>query len=96
MSITEQQPVVGISRRFTTPGVHPYDEVEWGLRDTKISDYRDGSVSFEQRGVEFPTSWSQNATNIVAQKYFRGPLGTPEREWSLRQMIDRVAGTIAA
>ena len=96
MSITEQQPVVGIGRRFTTPGVHPYDEVEWGLRDAKISDYRDGSVSFEQRGVEFPVSWSQNATNIVAQKYFRGPLGAPAREWSLRQMIDRVAGTIAA
>ena len=56
----------------------------------------DGSVAFEQRGVEFPVTWSQNATNIVAQKYFRGTLGTDERETSLRQVIDRVADTITA
>src|ERR687888_476061 len=82
-----------VERRFTTPGVHPFDEVEWELRDAVIGDPE--SPAFEQRDVEFPASWSQNATNIVAQKYFRGRLGTPERERSVRQMIGRVAGTIA-
>src|ERR687888_1332406 len=82
-----------VERRFTTPGVHPFDEVEWELRDAVIGDPE--SPAFEQRDVEFPASWSQNATNIVAQKYFRGRLGTPERERSVRQMISRVAGTIA-
>ncbi|MEO9223960.1 MAG: LAGLIDADG family homing endonuclease [Acidimicrobiales bacterium] len=81
-------------RRFTTEGVHPYDEVAWERRDARITNYRDGSVAFEQLGVEFPTSWSLNATNIVAQKYFRGTPGTPERESSLRQVIDRVVDTI--
>jgi ribonucleoside-diphosphate reductase alpha chain len=81
-------------RTFTTPGVHPYDELEWELRDAVLTNWRDGSVSFEQRGVEFPTSWSMMATQIVSQKYFRGQLGTPERERSVRQMIDRVADTI--
>src|SRR5215210_6131312 len=80
-------------RRHTTPGVHPFDEIEWELRDAVIGD--PANPAFEQRGVEFPTSWSQNATNIVAQKYFRGQLGTPEREHSVKQMIARVAGTIA-
>ena len=80
-------------RRHTTPGVHPFDEVEWELRDAVIGDPAD--PAFEQRGVEFPKSWSQNATNIVAQKYFRGRLGSDERESSVRQMIGRVAGTIA-
>src|ERR687888_742913 len=83
-----------VERRFTTPGVHPFDEVEWELRDAVIGD-PDNPV-FEQRDVEFPASWSQNATNIVAQKYFRGRLGSPERERSVKQMIGRVAGTIAA
>ena len=82
-------------RYFTSPGLHPYDEVEWETRDAVIRNWRDGSVNFEQRGVEFPTGWSMNATTIVAQKYFRGQLGTPERERSVRQMIDRVADTIA-
>ncbi len=82
-----------VERRFTTPGVHPFDEVEWELRDAIIGDPQ--SPAFEQRGVEFPAAWSQNATNIVAQKYFRGKLGTPEREHSVKQMISRVAGTIA-
>ncbi|MQA76195.1 MAG: ribonucleoside-diphosphate reductase, partial [Solirubrobacterales bacterium] len=81
-------------RRFTTAGVHPFDEVEWELRDAVIGDPE--SPAFEQRGVEFPKSWSQNATNIVAQKYFRGRIGSPERERSVKQMVSRVAGTIAA
>jgi ribonucleoside-diphosphate reductase alpha chain len=82
-----------IDRRFTSPDVHPFDEIEWETRDAIIGD--PAAPAFEQRDVEFPASWSQNATNIVAQKYFRGPLGTPERERSVRQMIGRVAGTIA-
>jgi ribonucleoside-diphosphate reductase alpha chain len=84
-----------VRRRFTTEGTHPYDELTWEHRDAVITNWRDGTVAFEQRDVEFPTSWSLNATNIVAQKYFRGPLGTPRRERSVRQMIDRVAGTIS-
>jgi ribonucleoside-diphosphate reductase alpha chain len=83
-----------IERRFTSLETHPYDELEWELRDALIGSPE--APAFEQRGVEFPTTWSQNATNIVAQKYFRGPLGSPQRESSVRQMIDRVAGTIAA
>src|SRR5256885_3478857 len=82
-----------VERRFTAPGVHPFDEVEWELRDAMIGDPQ--SPAFEQLGVEFPAFWSQNATNIVAQKYFRGKLGSPDRESSVRQMISRVAGTIA-
>src|ERR1700751_6155184 len=82
-----------IKRFFTTAGVHPFDEVEWEVRDARIG--HGGKVAFEQRGVEFPRSWSQNATNIVAQKYFRGQLGAPTREHSVQQMIGRVAGTIA-
>ncbi len=82
-----------VERRNTTPGVHPFDEVEWELRDAVIGD--PSNPAFEQRGVEFPKAWSQNATNIVAQKYFRGRVGSPERESSVKQMISRVAGTIA-
>ncbi|MDT0303626.1 vitamin B12-dependent ribonucleotide reductase [Streptomonospora wellingtoniae] len=82
-----------MERIFTRPGVHPYDAVEWERRDVVMTNWRDGSVNFEQRGVEFPASWSMNATQIVASKYFRGALGTPEREWSLKQLVDRVAGT---
>ncbi len=83
-------------RFFTRQGLHPYDEVEWEVRDAVIKNWRDGTISFEQRGVEFPASWSMNATTIVAQKYFRGPLGSPQRERSVRQMVDRVADTITA
>ncbi len=83
-----------IERRFTSADVRPFDEVEWEPRDALIGD-PDNPV-FEQRDVEFPKSWSQNATNIVAQKYFRGQLGSPQRERSVKQMIGRVAGTIAA
>jgi ribonucleoside-diphosphate reductase alpha chain len=82
-----------IDRFFTAPGQHPFDTVEWEKRDARIG--HGDRISFEQEGVEFPVSWSQNATNIVAQKYFRGQLGSPEREWSVKQMITRVAGTIA-
>jgi ribonucleoside-diphosphate reductase alpha chain len=94
MSLAPDRLAIGISRHFTTPGVHPYDEVVWEHRDARISNWKDGSVAFEQLDVEFPVSWSLNSTNIVAQKYFRGTLGTPERESSLRQVIDRVADTI--
>jgi ribonucleoside-diphosphate reductase alpha chain len=83
-----------LARYFTSPGVHPYEELEWELRDAVITDWRTGEMSFEQRDVEFPTSWSANATTIVAQKYFRGPLGTPKRERSVKHMIDRVADTV--
>ncbi len=82
-----------IGRYFTEPGRHPFDAVQWEKRDARIG--HGDKISFEQEGVEFPVSWSQNATNIVAQKYFRGLLGSPEREWSVKQMITRVAGTIA-
>ncbi|HEX2160503.1 MAG TPA: hypothetical protein VHF88_01630, partial [Thermoleophilaceae bacterium] len=84
---------VEVERRYTQPGVHPFDAVEWEIRDAVIGD--PAKPAFEQRGVEFPKSWSQNATNIVAQKYFRGRLGSDERESSVRQMVGRVAGTIA-
>ena len=84
---------LSIERRFSTAGVHPFDQIEWEIRDAVIGNPE--SPAFEQRGVEFPKTWSQNATNIVAQKYFRGQLGTPQRESSVKQMIGRVAGTIA-
>ena len=95
MSIAPERLSIGIQRHFTQPDVHPYDMVKWEKRDARISNWKDGSVAFEQRDVEFPESWSLNATNIVAQKYFRGTPGTAERETSLRQVIDRVADTIA-
>ena len=80
---------LSVRRLFTQAGVHPFESVEWETRDAKI-----GSV-FEQKDVEFPATWSQNATNIVAQKYFRGQLDSPTRERSVKQMVSRVAGTIA-
>ncbi|MFB7247475.1 ribonucleoside-diphosphate reductase, adenosylcobalamin-dependent [Streptomyces populi] len=82
-----------IERIHTTPGVHPYDEVEWERRDVVMTNWRDGSVNFEQRGVEFPGFWSVNAVNIVTSKYFRGAVGTPQREVSLKQLIDRIVKT---
>jgi ribonucleoside-diphosphate reductase alpha chain len=84
---------LGVRRLFTTPGVHPFETVEWELRDARIA--HGERVSFEQKDVEFPKSWSQNSTNIVAQKYFRGQLDSPARERSVKQMIGRVSGTIA-
>src|SRR5438309_3137 len=96
MAMAPEQTGIGIRRHFTTPGTHPYDEVLWERRDARISNFRDGTVAFEQTGVEFPVNWSQNATNIVAQKYFRGQLGSAERESSLRQVIDRVVDSITS
>ncbi|TMK92815.1 MAG: vitamin B12-dependent ribonucleotide reductase [Actinobacteria bacterium] len=81
-------------RFFTQEGTHPFDQVEWETRDAVIPNYKEGGNAFEQRDVEFPRSWSQNATNIVAQKYFRGTLGTPQRESSVRQLVARVVDTI--
>ncbi|HXD55733.1 MAG TPA: vitamin B12-dependent ribonucleotide reductase [Solirubrobacteraceae bacterium] len=81
-----------IRRLLSSPGTHPFESVEWELRDARIG--HGDHVAFEQRGVEFPKTWSQNATNIVAQKYFRGQLGSEARESSVKQMIGRVAGTI--
>ncbi|WAX57426.1 vitamin B12-dependent ribonucleotide reductase [Jatrophihabitans cynanchi] len=79
-----------IERVYTSPGVHPYAEVTWERRDVVMTNWRDGSINFEQRGVEFPDFWSLNSANIVTTKYFRGAVGTDQREWSLRQLIDRV------
>jgi ribonucleoside-diphosphate reductase alpha chain len=82
-----------VERLYTSPDTHPFDTVEWELRDARIG--HGDRVAFEQTDVEFPKSWSQNATNIVAQKYFRGQIGHPSRERSVKQMISRVASTIA-
>jgi ribonucleoside-diphosphate reductase alpha chain len=82
-----------VRRVFTTEGVHPYDEVNWEQRDVVMTNWRDGTVNFEQRGVEFPDFWSVNATNIVTSKYFRGAVGSPQRERGLKQLIDRVVKT---
>jgi ribonucleoside-diphosphate reductase alpha chain len=94
MALAPEQAGIGIRRHFTDGDTQPYDMVEWERRDARISNWKTGEVAFEQLGVEFPVGWSLNATNIVAQKYFRGTLGTPEREWSLRQVADRVVDTI--
>jgi ribonucleoside-diphosphate reductase alpha chain len=79
-----------IRRIHTVAGLHPYDQVTWERRDVVMTNWRDGSVNFEQHGVEFPDFWSVNAANIVTTKYFRGAVGTPQREWSLKQLVDRV------
>ncbi|MEV6827918.1 vitamin B12-dependent ribonucleotide reductase [Amycolatopsis sp. NPDC051102] len=84
---------LSVKRVFTTEGQHPYDQVTWEQRDVVMTNWRDGSVNFEQRGVEFPDFWSVNATNIVTSKYFRGAVGSPQRERSLKQLIDRVVKT---
>ncbi len=94
MAIAPQRSGIGLRRFFTSQGVDPYDTVNWERRDSRITNYQDGSVAFEQLQVEVPSTWSVNATNILAQKYFRGTLGTPEREWSLKQVVDRVIDTI--
>ena len=85
---------LAIQRVFTTPDNHPYDLLTWESRTAAITG-EDGKVVFEQKGVEFPSTWSQLATNVVVQKYFRGAVGSPTREHSLRQLVDRVANTIA-
>ncbi len=88
-----RSPGLTVERRFTTEGTDPYDSVSWELRDAVIGD-ASGNKVFEQRGVEVPSTWSQTATNVVVSKYFRGHLGTPERERSVRQLIGRVCDTI--
>jgi len=85
-----------IERVFTTKGHHPYDDVVWERRDVTQKNWKTGETVFEQTGVEFPDFWSINASTIVTTKYFRGAVGTPEREWSLRQLIDRVVGAYVA
>jgi ribonucleoside-diphosphate reductase alpha chain len=82
--------VLRVEPYFTRPGVDPFSEVVWEIRDARIGS--GDKIAFEQKDIEFPKAWSQNATNIVAQKYFRGPLGTPRRERSVKDMINRVAG----
>lgn len=96
MTLVSERASLGIGRRFTVEGSDPYADLQWEHRDARLIDHRDGSVTFEQLGVEVPSSWSQNATNILAQKYFRGTLGTPERESSLRQVVARIVDTITA
>src|SRR5256714_6933538 len=91
--VVDEAASLGVRRFFTIPGRDPYEEVEWEERDAHIPG-KDKPV-FEQKGVEFPKFWSQTATNIVAQKYFRGRMTSPERERSVKHMISRVAGTIA-
>jgi ribonucleoside-diphosphate reductase alpha chain len=99
MTETVSGPAAGKGRRGkglkmrrinTTAGVHPYAQVTWERRDVVMTNWRDGSINFEQHGVEFPEFWSVNAGNIVTTKYFRGAVGTPQREWSLKQLVDRV------
>jgi ribonucleoside-diphosphate reductase alpha chain len=94
MALAPEQAGIGIRRHYTNADTHPFDQVEWERRDARISNWKTGEVAFEQLGVEFPLGWSLNATNIVAQKYFRGTPDTDEREWSLKQVADRVADTI--
>ena len=89
----QASPGLEFPRFFSTAGVDPFDQVEWDLRDAIIGNEK-GTVVFEQRGVEIPKSWSQQATNIVVSKYFRGHVGSPERERSVKQLIGRVVNTI--
>ena len=93
-TVAQEGAKLGVRRFFTIPGRDPFDEIEWETRDALIPG-KDGPA-FEQKNVEFPKFWSQTATNIVAQKYFRGRMSSPERETSVRQMIGRVVDTIAA
>src|SRR4029079_14201387 len=91
-SVVDEAARLGVRRFFTIPGRDPFGEIEWEIRDALIPG-RNGPA-FEQRGVDFPKFWSQTATNIVAQKYFRGRPSSPERESSVKQMIGRVVDTI--
>jgi ribonucleoside-diphosphate reductase alpha chain len=93
-SVADEGARLGVRRFFTIPGRDPFDEIEWEVRDATIPGKN--GPAFEQRGVEFPKFWSQTATNIVAQKYFRGRLSSPERESSVRQMVGRVVDTAVA
>jgi ribonucleoside-diphosphate reductase alpha chain len=91
---TDARKRIEVRHHFTAPGTCPYENIVWERRDARFDNSGDGSIAFEQRGTEFPASWSENAANIVAQKYFRGQLGTPAREWSLRLVLDRIVDTI--
>src|SRR3712207_93517 len=91
-SVANEEASVAVRRYFTIPGRDPFDEIEWELRDANIPG-KDGAV-FEQKGVEFPKFWSQTATNIVAQKYFRGRMTSPDRERSVKQMVGRIVTTV--
>src|SRR6186713_2699872 len=93
-TVVDGEASVAPRRYFTVPGIDPFEQVEWELRHAHIPG-KDGPA-FEQKDVEFPVTWSQTATNIVAQKYFRGQLSSPQRERSVRQMVGRVADTITA
>src|SRR5438132_388211 len=84
---------LGLRRYFTTPGVDPYSLIRWERRTATITD-ESGKAFFEQTDVEVPDFWSQTATQVVASKYFRGRVGTPERESSTRQMVDRIVNVI--
>src|SRR3972149_12168642 len=86
---------ISLLRLYTTPGLDPFDAIEWELRDAVITNEK-GEKVFEQKGVEVPKFWSQTATNVVASKYFRGTLGAKGREWSVRQLVGRVVDTITA
>ena len=90
---TINKPGLVMERVYTTEGVHPYDEITWERRDVVQNNWKTGEVVFEQRAVEFPDSWSVNASTIVTTKYFRGAVGSEQREWSLKQLIDRVVLT---
>src|ERR1700736_1628955 len=87
-TVADEQAGAAVKRYFTIPGRDPFEELEWELRDAFIAGK--DKPTFEQKGVEFPKFWSQTATNIVAQKYFRGRMGSPDREASVKQMVGRV------
>src|SRR5437764_10899587 len=91
-SVAKEDASLAVRRYFTIPGRDPFAEIEWETRDAHIPGK--DKPAFEQKGVEFPKFWSQTATNIVAQKYFRGRMSSPERERSVRQMIGRIVTTI--
>src|SRR4249920_1140774 len=90
--VVDEAASAGVRRYFTIPGRDPFDEIDWEVRDAHIPGK--SGAAFEQKAVEFPKFWSQTATNIVAQKYFRGRMDSPERERSVKHMVDRVADTI--
>jgi ribonucleoside-diphosphate reductase alpha chain len=93
-TVAEESAALGVKRYFTIPGRDPFDEIEWEIRDAFIPGK--DKPAFEQKDVEFPKFWSQTATNIVAQKYFRGRMSSPERERSVRQMIGRIVDTVGS
>src|SRR6266496_5256558 len=93
-AVADEKASVAVRRFFTIPGRDPFEEIEWELRDALIPGKE--KPVFEQKGVEFPKFWSQTATNIVAQKYFRGRMGSPDRESSVKQMIGRIVATVGA